>query len=84
MPAMLLDGSDCAATMTRSSRTEYLDATASSRQGLLQLESARYRSDERSGARARLDATALVDGKVTMLATLLDALAMGAAIARNA
>ena len=56
---MLLDWSDCAATMTRSSRTEHLDATASSRQGLLLLKSARDRNNERSGARARLDATAL-------------------------
>ncbi len=34
MPATLLDGSDCAATMTRSSRAEHLDAPANSRQGL--------------------------------------------------
>ena len=83
MPAMLLSGSDCAAA-GRNKSNAYLLATGNFVRALPLLESARYRSDERSGARARLDATALVDGKVTMLATLLDALAMGATIARNA
>jgi hypothetical protein len=42
--------------------------------------------DTRLGARACLDATALDDdgAAIAMLATLLDVLAMGAAIARNA
>jgi hypothetical protein len=64
MPAMLLYGSDCAAALTRSNRTEHLNAAASSRQELLLLNSAKDRSDERSGAKACLDVTTLDDGGV--------------------
>ena len=64
MPAMLLYGLDGVAAMTRSNQIEHLNAAASSRQELLLLNSAKGRNDERSGAKARLDVSALDDGGV--------------------